>query len=173
MALVLINEDGTGKPDANSYAAVADGDAYHDGHLYAAAWTAATTPTKEKALVMATRLIDEFFLFNGRRRSTAQALQWPRRDCPDPDGTEAFFDTLIPRPVVNATSELARALLITDRTADPDGEGLRTWQIVGEFAFEFDKSDRRQPLTQRVQTMLAKLGSYCGRRSGPAKLMRA
>ena len=40
MSLTLIKEDGTGKADANSYASVADGDAYHDGHLYATAWTA-------------------------------------------------------------------------------------------------------------------------------------
>ena len=40
MALTLIKEDGTGKADANAYANVADGDAYHDGHLYATAWTA-------------------------------------------------------------------------------------------------------------------------------------
>ena len=42
MALTLIKEDGTGKADANAYADVADGDAYHDGHLYATAWTGAT-----------------------------------------------------------------------------------------------------------------------------------
>ena len=37
MALVLVREDGTGRPDANSYADVAGGDSYHDGHLYASA----------------------------------------------------------------------------------------------------------------------------------------
>ena len=31
MALTLIKEDGTGKVDANSYADLADGNAYHDG----------------------------------------------------------------------------------------------------------------------------------------------
>jgi hypothetical protein len=35
MALTLIKEDGTGRTDANSYAAVADADSYFDGHLYA------------------------------------------------------------------------------------------------------------------------------------------
>ena len=58
MALVLIKEDGTGLVNANTYASVADGDAYHEAHLYATAWTAATTPNKEAALAMATRLID-------------------------------------------------------------------------------------------------------------------
>ena len=45
MALTLVKEDGTGKTDANSYAGVADGDAYFEGHLYANAWTAATEAT--------------------------------------------------------------------------------------------------------------------------------
>ena len=85
MPLTLIKEDGTGKVDANSYASAADGDAYHDGHLYASAWTAATTPNKEKALVMATRLIDGEYQFNGFKRSDAQALQWPRERCDDLD----------------------------------------------------------------------------------------
>ena len=39
MALTLIKETGAGLVDANSYASAADGDAYHDGHLYATAWT--------------------------------------------------------------------------------------------------------------------------------------
>src|SRR6185436_19989773 len=85
MALVLIKEDGTGKVDANSYASAADGDAYHDGHLYATAWSGATTGKKEKALVLATRLIDSQFQFNGWRAHEEQVLQWPRERCPDPD----------------------------------------------------------------------------------------
>ena len=94
--------------------------------------------------------------------------------CPEVSvGAEAFPETLIPRPVVDATSELARDLLKADRTEDPDGEGLRTWQIVGEFAMEFDKTDRRQALTVRVQMMLSKFGSFCAGRSGMAKLTRA
>ena len=85
MALVLIKEDGTGLANANAYANAADGDAYHDAHLYASAWTGATTANKEKALVMATRLIDAQFQFNGFKRLSTQALQWPRRECRDPD----------------------------------------------------------------------------------------
>ena len=73
MALTLVKEDGTGKPDANSYADVTDGDAYHDGHLYATAWTGATVDRKAAALVMATRLIDSQFQFNGRGRTTSRS----------------------------------------------------------------------------------------------------
>jgi hypothetical protein len=35
MALILIKETGAGLANANAYANAADGDAYHDGHLYA------------------------------------------------------------------------------------------------------------------------------------------
>ncbi len=85
MALTLVKEDGTGMADANSYADVADGDAYFEGHLYASAWTGATEDTKASALVMATRLIDSQFQFRGFRAHSEQALQWPRTECPDPD----------------------------------------------------------------------------------------
>ena len=85
MPLTLIKETGAGLSDANSYATAADGDTYHDGHLYATSWTAATTGSKEKALVMATRLIDGLFQFSGFKRMSTQALQWPRRECRDPD----------------------------------------------------------------------------------------
>jgi len=79
MALTLIKEDGTGRTDANSYATVAEADSYFEAHLYAAAWTAATAATKASALVMATRLVDSQYQFNGYRAHDTQALQWPRR----------------------------------------------------------------------------------------------
>ncbi len=85
MALTLIKEDGIGKADANSYASVDDGDTYHEGHLYATAWTGATAEQKAAALVMATRLIDGEYQFQGVLTSDSHALSWPRYRCPDPD----------------------------------------------------------------------------------------
>ena len=183
MALVLTVENGTGLADANCYASVATGDAYHEGHLYASAWDAAAPALKEKALVMATHLIDEFFQFNGVKRRGSQSLQWPRRDCPDPDNDSAaallpakrgafLGDATVPVVVVNAACELARELLKADRTADPDGEGLGSLTIEGAFNIEFDKDDRRKALTLRVLVMLGKYGSFLSGRSGMARLVR-
>ena len=107
MALTLIKEDGTGKAEVNAYASTADGDAYHEGHLYADSWQAATTERKEAALVMATRVIDAEYQFSGTKASDAQALQWPREGCLDPDadgwagGTVA--SSVVPKAVVDAT----------------------------------------------------------------------
>ena len=183
MALVLTVEDGTGLADANTYASVAMGDAYHEGHLYASAWDDAAPALKDKALVMATHLIDEFFQFNGVKRRSSQALQWPRRDCPDPDSDSApellsvrhgacLVEDKVPAVVVNATCELARELLKADRTADPGGEGLRGLTIEGAFNIEFDKDDRRKALSLRVQVMLGKFGAFRSGRSGMARLVR-
>ena len=184
MSLTLIKEDGTGLANANTYALVADGDAYHEGHLYASAWTAAVTGDKEKSLVMATRLIDAEFQFNGSRRLNTQALQWPRRECPDPDSESgvlpgllltrgSFLDeTKVPPVVVRATAELARELLKQDRTDDPDGEGLKSLRLDGALQIQFDPKTRQPLVPQLVQILLGKYGAYLGFRPGVAKLVR-
>ena len=172
MALILIKETGAGLADANAYANAADGDAYHDGHLYASAWTVATLANKEKALVMATRLIDAEFQFNGTKVTAAQALQWPREDCFDPDGSDGLASNIVPRVVRDATCEMARELLVTDRTAAPAGEGLR-YENVGTTQTGYDKSDTRPVISHVAQAMLAKLGAVIKSRSGAVRLIRA
>jgi hypothetical protein len=183
MALILIKEDGTGKVDANSYAHVADGDAYHDGHLYATAWTGASADQKAVALVMATRLIDAEYQFNGTRTTAGQSLQWPRAMCPEPDNVHVPISVLLPIPydyvqydtvpkaVVQATCEMARELLIADRTSAPAGEGLKYYNDSGKQT-GYDKTDRRPVLSQVAQVMLAKYGAQISAKSGAVQLMR-
>ena len=178
MALVLIKEDGTGRVDANAYASVADGDAYHEGHLYATAWTTATADKKAAALVMATRLIDALFQFNGVRTKATQALQWPREDCADPDanpesvGQRFVLSDVVPKVVLDATCESARALIVEDRTANPLGEGLK-FSALGSLQQSFDKDDRRPEIPRVAQAMLSKFGVLLNRRSGAVPLVRA
>jgi hypothetical protein len=175
--LTLIKEDGTGKVDANSYADMADGDAYFDGHLYASAWTAATQANKEKALVFATRLIDAERQFNGVKATEAQALQWPRSDCPDPDaaaesGSAAVLaSNAVPPAVVKATCELAKELLIQDRTTAPPGEGLIA-QWTDTSGTKYSKSDKRPVLSYLVQSLLAKYGASVRRGNSVVRLLR-
>ena len=183
MSLTLVKEEGTGRADANSYADVADADDYFDGHLYATAWTGATADQKTAALVMATRLIDAEYQFNGTRTNAVQGLQWPRAKCPEPDNIHVPLAVLLPIPsdyvrydsvpkaVVQATCEMARELLITDRTVAPAGEGLK-YQNVGATQTGYDKTDRRQVLSHVAQVMLAKYGSQISAKSGAVKLLR-
>ncbi len=171
MALTLIKEDGTGRPDANSYASVAEGDAYHEGHLYATAWTAATTANKEKALVFATRLIDAEFRFKGTKANATQALQWPREACRDPDGTDYLASDAVPTAVVQATCEMARELLVKDRTVAYPGEGLK-YQNVGSTQTGYDKTDTPPVISRVAQAVLAKLGALLKAKSGAVSLIR-
>jgi hypothetical protein len=171
MPLTLIKETGAGLADANSYADVDDGDAYHDGHLYATAWTGASADQKSAALVMASRLIDAEYRFAGTRAVAGQALQWPRVDCLDPDTGDVVPDDSVPKPVLEATCELARELLIVDRTAAPAGEGL-SYLNVGTTQTGYNKSDTRPIIPKLVQAMLAKFGALTKGKSGAVKLIR-
>ena len=171
MPLTLIKEDGTGKADANAYASVADGDAYHAGHLYATAWTAASADNKAVALVMASRLIDAEFQFNGTRSVATQSLQWPREDCPDPDGEVALPEDAVPKAVVAAACELARELILVDRTAAPPGEGLKYYNDAGKQT-GYDKSNTRPIIPAVVQALLTKYGALIKAKSGSVKLIR-
>lgn len=183
MPLTLIKEDGTGKADANAYANVADGDAYHAGHLYASAWTAASADQKTVALVMASRLIDAEYQFGGVQTSDGQALAWPRYRCPDPDRDATLGvgllltsenwvpENLVPKPVMQAACELARELLLADRTAAPAGEGLKYYNDAGKQT-GYDKSDTRPIIPAVVQALLAKYGALIKSKSGAVKLVR-
>ena len=173
MALTLTKETGAGLSNANSYASAADGDAYHDGHLYASAWTGATTATKEAALVMATRLIDASYRFHGLKSSSTQALQWPRKNNLDPDTGKNHADDAVATNVVDATCEIARELIKEDPTDDPEGEGLRRLKMGGGVDMTFDKKDRKPMIPHAAQRMLHKLGSLIRGQSTMARLVRA
>src|SRR5512137_1776554 len=195
MALTLVKEDGSGKADANSYADVADADAYFEGHLYGSAWTAATAGTKAAALVMATRLVDTQFQFNGYRANETQALQWPRERCPDPDRNLVTSTPLspvltnyvpsdsVPAGVGFAVCEMARELLIADRTAAPPGEGISSQQSSSathnssggsssQTSVSYSKEDTRPIVSRVAQAMLAKYGSLI-QGGGSVRLVRA
>ena len=219
--VLLTKEDGSGSNIANSYANVADADAYHLGHLYASAWDT-DTDTKKAALIMATRLIDTEYQFGGRLALTGQALQWPRIGCPEPDGFTLTFDqadyytrvankititdagvgqiriltgvkvvpeNVIPKAVVMATIELARELIVSNRTAAPPGEGIASTEqslensttgtstVSGSKHVQssktvYSKSDTPPIIPRLVQAMLAKYGTMFSAKSGVSRLVR-
>ena len=160
----------------------ADAEAYHEAHLYAAAWNAASVANKEMALVMATRLIDCSFQFSGFKNVDAQSLQWPRRKCPDPDRDDSFSgrtlldpgpylkSTQVPRAVVDATCEMTREVLIGDRTAAPAGEGIAsTWSSTQ--GIRYSKTDPRPVICWLAQSMLSKYGTLLTKTSRAVRLI--
>lgn len=171
----VTKEAGLGLVDSNSYASVADADVYFAGHLYGTAWIGATLTQQEAALVMATRLIDSQYQFRGTKTSNEQALQWPRENCPDPDAGRwsggVVASDVIPKNVVDATCEMAKELLILDRTAAPPGEGL-SYLNIGSEQTGYSKTDVRPIISHVAQAMLGKYGTLIRAKSGSVPLRR-
>jgi len=103
----LIVEDGTGLSTAQSYASVAEADAYHLA-LGNTSWGTATTANKETALTRASRALDGMYgaRWPGLRVQPSQALDWPRFDAEDREGYEVASDS-VPQAVKNACCEAA------------------------------------------------------------------
>lgn len=123
--MAIIVEDGTGLTNSVSYASYADMQAYATARgidLSAAVQTA-----WEAALVKATDYIEEN-RFKGQRKSTTQALSFPRTDLYDEEGTEI---TGVPVKLVQATIEYALRARTSDLHLEPttDASGLQVASI--------------------------------------------
>jgi len=168
MSVNLILETGAGITASNSYVAVAECDTYHEGHLYAEAWTGATADQKAAALIMATRTLDHTIEWFGLKASMAQSLDWPRERVPNPESRSlvALINdgsylpaNEIPQRLKEATCELARELLKADRTAEADEKGIKHLGLgQGAVDIDFDKTDRRDALTDYIKQIVSVFG---------------
>lgn len=158
MALILIVEDGTGVADANAYATVLQADAYHEGRLHSSTWNGASPDTKAQALVMATRFLDANVTWQGERLQIDQALAWPRSGV-EWDG-HPVPTNMLPRPVRDATCELARLLIEQDLQGEQTSDNIKKLglgQSAVEIEFKDDSQTRRIPLA--IGELLQGLGA--------------
>ncbi len=104
-----------GGASANSYAALAFADGYFADTLEAHEWLSASPEERARALISATRKIDEEFRYYGTPYDTVtpQALKFPRNSDLDAQG-----DPEIPDGIEYATCELA--LHLVRRHESPD-----------------------------------------------------
>lgn len=156
-----------GAVDSNSYLDVAGGDTYHDSHLYGSSWFAASTQQKTVGLIWATRLLDQHFTWFGSIASQTQALRWPRAAAFDNDGRLLAQDE-IPIAVMNATAELARWLIETDRTSSESQSGAIQYLTVGQIAIKYATATAvlQTVIPEAVRVMLTHLGTYSSSGSG-------
>lgn len=139
--MTLVLDATVGGASSNAYCTIAQADAYFEARAFGSAWTlaaaGATLAAEEQAIVMATSLLERERWLGTKGATPAggltQRLAWPRRWAPTleydaaPDViTEYFVDTSllyhsalsIPRPVIEATCELALEILRAG-TTDP------------------------------------------------------
>jgi hypothetical protein len=145
-----------GSATANSYCTVAEADDYHSTRLFATTWTLATTPTKEAALMWATRLLEGSITWTGIVTNAAvQVLQWPRQGMIARNLLAYVDSATIPVEVKNACAELARQLIAADRTADNDVETSRIRSVTaGPIAVTFGEGVWAKVLPDAIYTLL-------------------
>ena len=115
--MALVVESGSGLVNAESYASVAEADAYLAAFRPSTAWTAATTDAKEQRLRQATQWLDNKFSWKGRKYTKEQALDWPRSYVQDSEGFDLDVN-VIPTDLKRATIEAAVRALAGE--LDPD-----------------------------------------------------
>jgi hypothetical protein len=124
-----------GGASANSYASLAEADAFMGDRLNADAWTEAgevSPPIQEAALITAARRLDQE-PWAWSKASTDQALEFPRAGQTDKNGTSVDTDG-VPTWLKNAQIELALAMLGEDLLENTGLEGMKRVKVdVLEF----------------------------------------
>ncbi len=140
-----------GDANANSYLTVAEGDSYHDSRLTATDWSDATTDTKTVALIMATRILDAMYDWRNFTATDEQVLLWPRDGMVDYKERNFIENTDIPQELKNAVAELARQLIIEDRTLDSDISKLKITNLTaGPVSLGFGEGVEPQVIPDAV-----------------------
>ena len=111
MAFIFKVEDGTGYPDATSYASVEYADEYIS-FFYPedAQWTALSESDKEKKLMIATKFLDGAVRWQSSLKRDTQSLEWPRQEFTDLNGRIVKPDSA-PQAIIDATVILAYSSL--------------------------------------------------------------
>lgn len=160
MAIVLVATPGAAT--ANSYATLAEVDAYALTRPVAwdetSVWDDADTDDKNRAIVTAAWMLDEYVEWDGSATDDIQAMAWPRVGMVTPNGYTVEH-TEIPERLKRANAELAMQLLITNRAADSeaDTQGLKKLD-VGPISLEFAGSIEVKAISDRVWRMIALWG---------------
>ena len=167
----IIAEDGTGKADAEAYCTLAEATAYH-ASIGNAAWAALSSDAvREQCLRKATSFMTGRFrpLWNGSRKTTTQALDWPRSLVLIKDAISSSYydDASVPTPVKNACASLALRAATADLLAD---EGRTKLSVsVGSISTTYDPNSSGEKQYKEIDAMLA---PYLATSAGKIKMVR-
>lgn len=166
----LIVENGSSLTNAESYASVADADAFHAARGNSD-WDALGTVAKEQALRLATDHMHAAYRlrWKGYRTHSSQALDWPRVTVakfdgaiPDGYGNSAFYlPDDMPTEVKRACMMLAAKVKDGDLMADLD-QAIAS-ESVGPISTTYVQGSKRTRTYSAVDALLAPLLKSSGR----------
>jgi hypothetical protein len=149
-----------GSATANTYATLAEFNAYAANRVPALAWfTAAGDPAKEAALQAAARELDACFTWTGIAVDDVQALTWPRSGMLTRNGF-SIATTAIPVDLKNAQCEMALQLGAGDRLGDNDPlrKGVTSLK-AGSVALTFSDVQGQQSSREAADVAIRKMQS--------------
>jgi len=156
MALTLVSE--AGSVSANSYCTYASSLVILEEniHIYGT-FASLSTADAESCLIYATTLLDIQVDWIGDKKTTTQALRWPRSFVDNLDG-EAVLTTIIPQFLQEAVSFYSFFLSQTDRTVDATTFGFKSLK-AGSLAMVIDKYDRKPVMPSIVWEIVRPYGT--------------
>ena len=169
-APVLVVEDGSIVPGANSYVTVAEADAFFQDQ-FDAVWIGANDANKKTALIKAGFYMQAKYRmrWHGARVDAYQSLDWPRRGVAIPDFFDPFYrnifvpagfettlfvaENVIPNEVKHAMCILARATMdsagVSNIVLQPALGRVTKREKLGELEVEYFEGSAGQ----RLQTV--------------------
>jgi hypothetical protein len=161
MTVSVVVEDGTVVEDANSYIDVAFAEAYLEANIHVfPTWEDLDDDSKAALVVWATRYLDQRAAWKGYKTTETSALRWPRTGVYNRDGI-LIDPNEIPEQLKQATAEMARYLISSDRSIERGTDGL-TRLKVDVIELEFDKNYRFPEVPNEINILLAGLGTING-----------
>lgn len=120
VAAISLIDATVGGTVANSYVTLAAADSHFANQLFAGDWFDATTVDRERALMAATKLLD-YYDYIGEVVDEDQALKWPRQADDSGELIRTYALNAIPAPIIAATCELAKHLIVSGGSAATAG----------------------------------------------------
>lgn len=153
-------EDGSGLAGSNSYASVAEADAYFSDRGETS-WTGSSLE-KQSALVKATQFIDASYTFVGVIANNSQALAWPRYDAWDKHD-RAIAANAVPAQVKQACFELAlyslSSALISNVTSEDRVKRVKAGSAEVEFEMGTKDVGNRFLMVDRLLGSITRSGT--------------
>lgn len=168
--MALITEDGAGLSNAESLCSVAAADAYHVS-IGNASWIFLSEAVKEQCLRKATAFMTGRYRarYSGARKTTTQALDFPRSYMPIKDAlSRAYYsDTATPLPVQQACASLA--LRASTTTLNADQKRSKSSVTIGPISTTYDPLS---PIATQYKEIDAMMAPYLTGSSGTLEMVR-
>ena len=160
---MAVNLDATpGGLSANSYASVAEADTYVDSYVLEESnrdlWLDQDTDDKARLLIQATRQIDWYYSWYGRRMLDEQALEWPRyyvyrEHLPLPYNE-------VPLEIKHGVIEMALWLIAQQDSTPVDGPFQLDEVAVGSIRVNFNTQTSGQSKVYMPDKVASLVGRY-------------